>query len=190
MLLAVLDLSLGNSLLVLILDNLDLVNGLFLFGFSLLKLCLVVSDSLVASLDFLLLDDNLVFVDCNVSLVDLLENNSLCLELLLEFCLLAGLLAMSDLSLESVNSLLDDSLFNDLNLMESLVARLLDSLVLNKFLVKLNSLGTVSLVSLLSEFSNLVSDFSAGLLVDLSFFSDLLESLVSVLSQLLLEGLA
>ena len=66
-------------------DNLDSVDGLFLLGLGMFKLLLVVRDSLVVSLDFSLDDDNLVLVDDDTSLVDLLQGDLVGLESLLSF---------------------------------------------------------------------------------------------------------
>ena len=167
--LAVLDFLVCNSLLVLVSDNLDSVDSLFLLGLGMFKLLLVVRDSLVVSLDFSLDDDNLVLVDDDTSLVDLLQGDLVGLESLLELCFFSEFLQCLISLLILWISRLTILLSMTLTLLYLLLQVLEILLYLVKSLDDLDSLSTVSVVSSGVRRSNLVSDKLAGLSVLLSF---------------------
>lgn len=130
------------------------------------------SDSLVASLDDLALSDDSLLAVTGLSLVDLHHNLLVSLEFLLESSLLVRALAMSDLSSDSTDLSVNDFLLSSSGLVESMSTSLLVSLVDDQLLLNSESLGTLAVLSLLSESSDLLSDEFTVSLVLFSFSSD------------------
>lgn len=192
-LLGVPDLACADSLLESVLGDLLLVDVALSPVLGVLELGLVVRDALVAPVDGVAVPVDRLLVVGGLALVDLHQDLLVSLESLLELVLSALVLAVADLSPQSPDVSVCDSLLGSPGLVQPVHAGLSVSLVRDELLLDADSCCSLGVSSLLSEGSDLLSDELAGVLVVLSLGSEELESSLPVASEPLfdlLDGLA
>ena len=186
-LLGVLDLARADSLLESVLGDLLLVDVALSPVLGVLELGLVVRDALVAPVDGVAVPVDRLLVVGGLALVDLHQDLLVSLQSLLQLVLSALVLAVSDLSPESPDFPVHDSLLGSSGLVQSVDAGLSVSLVDDQLLLDADSGGSLGVSSLLSEGSDLLPDELAGVLVVLSLGGEELESSLPVGSELLFD---